>query len=756
MGTPRPLFRPLPMFSPWMAFGLGALYFVACALSSLMIYGEDSVALFWPAAGVALIGLLCFGMRHFWFIPLALLVYHATLSPIPDTFLPFSLAANTLSALAGVWFIQRRTEPGLDIRSGFRVFFGGVLLAAVSATIGVAGMHVSDMLPAAGLAGAWIHWALGSVLGVAAVGPAMLLTALSATAPSNAAPDGDYGREPERLAWLVALAASFLLMAWGATAGGPYVLGLAALPLAALTWSAIRFAPWWTAMGTMVTSLLIGIFAGFGLAGFSVPTRALDAVQLLGFLILLAVLPVVVATAAHERRRVTRRMLRNATTDPITGLPNRSAFEHAARRRLEQSGGPPRALVYLDLDHLKLVNDTASHAAGDRLIRGIAGVLQAAVRPHDVIGHLGADEFAVLMHNVLPAAAEDRARQWLRDIAGYRCDWEGRMLGTTASIGLVPISNEETDFARLFSQADAACFTAKELGGNQVSRASLDAGRELDHTQSMRDALRAREAIEQRSLVLYSQAIVPLHDDGAPHGRHFELLLRLRDPATGELLLPSQFLPAAGRYRLGVRIDREVIQMGLDWLERHADPREVELCSINLSAESLADEDFMAFLGDRLRRSSFPPDKLCFEVTETSALRDIGRAQRFIMQMRELGCRFALDDFGTGFCSFGYVRALDVDYFKIDGSFVRELDTSPLSLPIVRAITDIAHTLDKRSIAEHTENDAQLVTLARLGVDMAQGFGVHRPEPIEHYFARAQPSAMPVPVPAPESVATRH
>lgn len=743
MGLPRRFFRPPPPSTPWTALGLGALYFVACALSSLMIYDARSVALFWPAAGVALIGVLRVGMRHVWFIPLALVVYHATLSPIPDAFLPFSLAANTLSALAGVWFVRRRTDLRLDIRGGFRVLFGGALLAAVSASIGVAGMRVSGMLPAPGVVGAWVHWALGSLLGVAAVGPAMLLSTYARTWPSAAAPAGEYGGEPERLAWLVALATSYLLMAWGATAGGPYVLGLTALPLAALTWSAIRFAPWWTAAGTLATSLLIGVFAGLGLAGFSVPTRAIDAVQLLGFLTLLAVLPIVVAVAAHERRRVTRRMLHNAMTDPITELPNRTAFEQAVRRTLDAAGGPPRALAYLDLDHLKLVNDTASHAAGDRLIRGVAGVLQAAARPNDLVGHLGADEFAILMHNVLPTAAEDRARHLLREIALYRCDWEGRALGTTASIGLVPFAGgENTDFARLLSQADAACFTAKELGGDQVSRASLDAGGQLDPTQTMRWALRAREAVENRTLVLYSQAIVPLHE-GTSNGRHFELLLRLRDPATGELLLPSQFFPAAGRYRLGVRIDREVIQMGLDWLERHADPRGIDLCSINLSAEALADEGFMAFLGDRLRRGSFPPEKLCLEITETSALRDIGRAQRFIGQMRDLGCRFALDDFGTGFCSFGYVRSLDVDYFKIDGSFVRELDTSPLSLPIVRAITDIAHTLDKRSIAEHTETPAQLAMLAQLGVDMAQGFGVHRPEPIEHYFARAQPMALP-------------
>ena len=179
-------------------------------------------------------------------------------------------------------------------------------------------------------------------------------------------------------------------------------------------------------------------------------------------------------------------------------------------------------------------------------------------------------------------------------------------------------------------------------------------------------------------------------------------------------------------------------------MERHVDPREIDMCSINLSAEAMVDEGFIEFITERLRRTSFPPAKLCLEITETSALRDIARAQRFIGHMRNLGCRFALDDFGTGFCSFGYLRSLDVDYYKIDGSFVRDLATSPLALPIVRAITDIAHTLDKHSIAEHTETTEQLTLLAQMGVDMAQGFGVHRPEPIERYFARPAPSAAPL------------
>ena len=730
----------------WHGFVLAALYFVGCVFSALPLQ-EGSVALLWPAAGVGMAGAVLYGVRHTWFVPLAMLAYHATIGTVPDAFVPFSVLSNMLGTIAGGWLATRGPDRGgLGLSRAVQVLQGGVLLSVVSAVIGVAGLRYAGMIDAGDMGAGLLRWFLGDLLGVVAVTPALLLRPRRVAAGHN--PYREHGSEPERLAWLVLLVGSYLVMAWAASAGGTYALGVTALPLAMLTWCAMRFPPWWTARAILCTCLLIGSFASLGLAGFAVPTGALDTARLLLFLCLIGALPLALALATHERRVAAQRLLRNATIDPITGLHNRTAFERVVRETLKAPGAPPRALAYLDLDHLKLVNDTASHAAGDAVIRGVAEVLESSLRPGDAVGHFGGDEFGLLLHNCLPAAAEERARQFMRAIESWRCDWEGRSLGVTASIGLVPFQGEQ-DFARLLSQADAACFAAKELGGNQICRAALDGGERLDHTRAMRWAVRVREAIDTRSFLLYGQTIASLGDSPTP-GRHFELLLRLRDPATGQLLLPEQFFPAADRYRLGVRIDRGVIDLALDWLERNADPAEIDMCCINLSAQALVDEGFIAFLGERLGRSAFPSEKLCLEITETSALRDIPRAQRFISQMRTRGCRFALDDFGTGFCSFGYLRSLDVDYFKIDGSFVREMHDSPLSLQIVRAITDIAHVLDKRTIAEHAETPAQLATLAELGVDLAQGYAVHRPEPIERYFARAMPTTAARPqVPAP-------
>lgn len=750
MGTDQPPEKTLQLkYSPVLyIFGLAGLYYAACLFSSLALSNQGAIPLFWPAAGVGLAGVVLFGPRHAWFVPLAILIWHATFTHAPSTLVVYSVLGNTLGVLVGGWLampLASRYTIGLD--RALLLLLCGALLAVIHAGIEIVGLRHVGMLGSGQMATGFLRLFLGDLLGVIAISPALMLLPTRPTPAAN--PYKGYGNEPERLIWLVLLVTSYLLMAWCTSIGSHYALGVTALPLVMLTWCAMRFPPWWTARSIAFTCCLVGSFAGVGLAGFSAPDTTLDTVLLLLFLSLLTALPMALAMVAHEGRVATHRLLKIATLDPITGLNNRTEFERLLRQLLVKPEAPPRALIYLDLDHLKLINDTASHAAGDAVIRGVADVLQANMQSGDMVGHFGGDEFGILLHNCLPAAAEDRARQILRLIERYRCDWQGRMLEVTASIGLVPFQGEE-DFARLLSQADAACFSAKEIGGNQVCRAALDGGERLDHTQGMRWALRVREAIDGNGLELHAQDITPLH--GNSHGHHFELLLRVRDPVTNELMLPAQFFPAADRYRLGVRIDREITRIALAWLERNADKIDIDTCCINLSAQALVDEDFIAFLDERLRSTRFPPQKLCFEITETSALRDIPRAQRFISHMRRLGCRFSLDDFGTGFCSFSYLRSLDVDYFKIDGSFVRDMHDSPLSLQVVRAITDIAHVLGKQCIAEHAETPEQLALLTELGVDMAQGFAVHRPQPIDDYFASKSPRLVVAPF-GPQTVA---
>jgi len=663
-----------------------------------------------------------------------MLVFHLWLVPVPPAFLPYALAAPFAGLLLGGWLARpSRSAPPGTVRNGFQVLLAGTLMVVLSGLIGGYGLWLAEPTRQSHLGAMQLRWMLGDLLGVASVSPALLLAALR------------WHRRPERrrrspagvgegLAWNVSLVASFLLMGWGMSLSHHFTLGLTSLPLTVMLWSALRFTSLRTAISALLTVALIAVFAGMGLGGFRAAQGTLEIAILLVYLCLLAILPIVLAMTVDEHRAVARRLMRRASTDPLTGLPNRSEFEAQVRLALRDPTNVPLALAYLDLDNLKLVNDTASHDAGDALIREVATSLREQMRPGDLLGHLGGDEFVVLLHNATPTIARERAQGLLHAIQNSHHALGGEEFGTTASIGLVPFQPEQVEFAEVLSQADAACFNAKELGGDRVSMAGA-AGASADPASGMRWTVRIREALQQHSFLLYAQSIAPLHPQ-LETGAHFELLLRMRDSRGGTPHLPERFIAAAERFQLSVRIDREVVRMALERLESHPlAAASVAMCAINLSAATLTDEGFVGFVSERLHRSAFPAERLCFEITETSAMRDTARAQRVIDELRALGCKFALDDFGTGFCSFGHLRALDVDYIKIDGSFVRDMHSSPLSAEVVSSITRIAHLLQKRTIAEHTENESVRAALAAMGVDYAQGFAIDRPQPFETYLA---------------------
>ncbi len=715
---------------------LTGLYLLGTWYATAFIGGPAQVTLFWPSAGVAFAAVLRYGWRHSLFIPAAVLIAHLTFVPVPNLFVPFSVMANFAGALLGAYVVHSTgVVPRVRVSSGFGLLRGGLVMVATSGAIGTTGLVVSGMIDPGAFWPALSKWAFGDLLGIVCITSSMLLL-LSPGGSTN--PDlpvpGDYSAPRTKGLWVLAMALSLAFVYWGGSQNGVYALGMVALPMAMLVWSALRFEPIWTALGTSVTVLFLTTLTGMGLAGFKAPGGSLDSALLLGFMSLFGTIPLVLVASINEQRMATRKVLRRATTDVATNLPNRAAFEEAVQRALA-GDGPGDALAYMDLDHFTLINDTASHAAGDALIHGIASLLKARLRAGDQVFRIGGDEFAMLLAGDAETM-EMRLQHLQRAIENYRVGWQNHVLNITVSIGLVNFKRGQIDYARLLSLADAACFTAKELGGNRVVSASQEPGEMHERTQAMHWALRIREAIDRNLFELDCQSIAPLGDHPV-EGRHFEVLLRMRDPKTGERLAPDHFIPAAERFQLGVALDRHVVNLALGWLEARPEAAaDVHTCAINLTAASLVDEGFATFLYNRVRNGKLPAFKVCFEVTETSAVRDLSRAQGLITKMRSLGCAFALDDFGTGFCSFNYLRSLDVDYFKIDGSFVRDLESSPLSMAVIRAITDIAHVLNKQTIAEHTENDAIFGSLRALGVDMAQGFGIHRPEPIEDYFAR--------------------
>lgn len=714
---------------------LSAAYFVGAWYAVAFIGMGAEVTLIWPPAGIAFAATLRYGPRWSLIAVMPVLLTHLLLAPIPPAFLPFSLLSNVLGALAGHFACARwkDLDNPLSMHSGFSILLGGLVMSLVSGLIGSSGLIAAGMLDGHDFWPAYAKWALGDLLGIMTLGPVVLFFSdPAARSRTLHRPVALYAPRQEKAVWMACLLGTYLAISLIGIHSSPYAYGMVALPLAVLVWGAIRFEPIWSIVGTAATVLTLTSLAGLGMAGFPAPHDTLEAAMLLGSMCVFANVPITLMAAMAQQRAANQRALRRATTDEATGLPNRAAFE-SAMKAARAGTDRNRSLAYLDLDHFSVINDTTGHAAGDAMLHGIGSLLRAEIGTDGEVFRIGGDEFALLLEGD-DARLRARIEQVRQAIEQYRVGWHGRVLNATASIGLVPFRAAETGRADLMSLADTACFTAKELGGNRICLANESRGDAQDRTEAMRWAVRIREALDRGLFELHCQSISPFAD-GDLGGLHIEILLRMRDRAGGQLLAPGQFIPAAERFQLGVALDRHVIELALRWFEsRPVAAERVGLCAINLTAASMVDESFRDFLIARVRRSTLPARKLCFEITETSAVRDLSRAQELIRKLRALGCAFALDDFGTGFCSFDYLRSLDVDYLKIDGSFIRNLADSDLSAAVARSIADIAHVLDKKTIAEQVESEAVLQTLRTLGIDYAQGYFLHRPQPLEEFF----------------------
>ncbi len=721
---------------------LVALFIAGAWLATWFVAGPDQVTLIWPPAGIAMGALIVYGWRWWPFIPVAVLLFHLTLNPVPAAFIPFSMAANLSAALIAYAWVAKRAPNAveqLSMRSGFIFLQAACVSLVIGGAVGAAGLVAAGMVPRSAFFSAWLQWSLGDLFGVVAVLSSVLIGARWFSWRERDAQPLHLARPREKAIWLVVFLVSLVLVALAARRSGAYALGFTSLPFVFVIWSAVRFSPPWTSFGSAVAGLYLATLIGLGYAGLSPPKDLGSVVILVAFLCMITAAPQIVAAAAHENRVASWRAIRRAMTDSLTGLANRPAFEDRTRRAIRANPHEHMALAYVDLDQFKLVNDTVSHAVGDELLRSLAAVIRSELRAEDVLARLGGDEFAVLFRAVGSEEADRLGRQMRTAIANFRFAHEGRLIAPTASIGVVPFLAADAEFATLFAHADAACYIAKELGGNRVQLAEVDEKLLLNRRNAMDWAVRLGDAIDKGRLQLYAQSIESLKS-GPKRGRHLEILLRVHDPDSGELLEPGPYVAAAERFKFGPRLDRAVVNQTLEWLEANPDiAKTIELVSINLSGASVSDDEFAQFLERRISGSSVQAHQLCFEITETSAVRDLAQAQRFIQRVRALGCRFALDDFGAGFCSFAYLKSLDVDFFKIDGGFVREIHTSPLAIAIVRSIAEIARVMRKQTIAEYTESEAIRAQLITLGVDYAQGFAIDRPMPLTQYFASPEP-----------------
>jgi diguanylate cyclase (GGDEF)-like protein/PAS domain S-box-containing protein len=428
-----------------------------------------------------------------------------------------------------------------------------------------------------------------------------------------------------------------------------------------------------------------------------------------------------------ESRELNRRLSYHASHDSLTGLVNRREFENRLERALKSAKARESsyAVCYLDIDQFKIVNDTCGHSAGDALLGQVGALLKSKVRWRDTLSRLGGDEFGILLESCSLDEAMRTAESVREAVRNFRFTWEDRVFRLGASLGVVPITADNEDVASILSNADSACAAAKDGGRNRVHSFAENDIELMRRRREMQWAARINAALEEGRFELHRMTISPLQK--VEPGQHYELLLRLRDEG-GRIVLPDNFIAAAERYNLTPSIDRWVIENAFRWLVSEADEREtLNLCSINLSGQSLGDDKFLPFVIDQFDKSGIDGSKICFEITETAAVQSFSQANRFIQSLKELGCRFALDDFGTGLSSFGYLKHFPVDFLKIDGSFVREILHDPIDREMVRSINEIGHLTGKKTIAEFAENTEIIEMLRSLGVDYAQGYGIAQP-----------------------------
>ena len=436
-----------------------------------------------------------------------------------------------------------------------------------------------------------------------------------------------------------------------------------------------------------------------------------------------------------ESRDLNRRLSYHASHDILTGLVNRAEFENRVERALKSAKARETsyALLYLDLDQFKIVNDSCGHSAGDALLGQLGTLLKSKIRWRDTLARLGGDEFGVLLESCSLDEAMNTAETLRVAIGEYKFVWEERTFRLGVSIGVVPITADNENVAALLTAADSACAAAKEAGRNRIHSFQENDIDLMRRRREMQWAARINNALEEDRFELFRQTILPLQAE--EEGAHYEILLRMRDE-NGGIISPGLFIEAAERYGITPSIDRWVIRSAFRWLVSEADERErLTLCSINLSGQSLGDEKFLPFVVDQFQMSGIDATKICFEITETAAIASYSQANRFINALKELGCMFALDDFGTGLSSFGYLKHFPVDFLKIDGSFVKEILHDPIDREMVRSINEIGHLTGKRTIAEFAENEEIITMLKGMGIDYAQGYGVSEPKRVTRAVA---------------------
>ena len=429
--------------------------------------------------------------------------------------------------------------------------------------------------------------------------------------------------------------------------------------------------------------------------------------------------------------------------DGLTGLINRSSFEHLLEKESElaRAGSVSHSVLHLNIDQLHRINETLGYECGDEIIKRVASVVSNSLRDTDKVARLGGDEIGIFIYGCRPNKGAKIGAEILSDLAEEKIVWGDEEINFTASIGVACI-NEKTESAEhVLKQAVTACDHAKEQGGKKVQVYGVDDTDLAKREANMWMVGTVHTALRDDKFLLYAQNVVPLKASGTAH---VEILLRMRED--NKLIAPNQFIPASERYQLMAAVDRWVVENSLiqigEFLENN--PLKQTVFGINLSGQSFCNSDFQKFFTKLLQTVKVPASQLCFEITETAAISNLTVAQQFMSKIRGFGCKVALDDFGVGLSSFGYLKAFDVDYLKIDGSLVKDIATDDISAAMVESINQVAHVMNLETIAEFVETAQTKDRLTLMGVDYAQGYLLGVPIPLQECLARLAHGQQPV------------
>ncbi|OQW42928.1 MAG: diguanylate cyclase [Proteobacteria bacterium SG_bin4] len=425
-----------------------------------------------------------------------------------------------------------------------------------------------------------------------------------------------------------------------------------------------------------------------------------------------------------EQRKLTQKLAYQAAHDSLTGLLNRKEFETRLSKILKSTRkNDTHALLYLDLDQFKIINDTCGHSAGDELLRQITALLHAKLRTRDTLARLGGDEFGIILEHCPKNEALQVANILRELVQNFRFQWQGQTFTIGVSIGLFPITATNQGLTQALNAADSACYAAKEQGRNRVH--VYQANKPQQESNESQWVPRIQQALAEQRFCLFYQPIrlITTNEDQEQHG---EILLRLKDEH-GQFLVPGAFLPAADRHDQMLLIDRWVVKQSLQLIKAHTAAQSNTIYTINISARALEDTEFLDFTVRTIKTSQINPACICFEISEQTALTDINHVVRFVTVLKDLGCRFSIDDFSGNLSSFNLLKNIPLDYLKIDGRLIKNITTDPVNQAMVESIHHIGHVMRLKTIAVWVENGQTLQALENIGVDYAQGYWVAEP-----------------------------